>query len=52
MAAVARALTLYDIEEHLIALSESMEMVTAEQEQGFWEDFRAALTSAAEKRIE
>ena len=50
MAAVARALTLYDIEEHLIALTESVEMVTAEQEQEFLEDFRAALTSAAEKR--
>jgi Siphovirus Gp157 len=50
MATVTIALTLYDIEEHLIALTESVETVTADQEQEFLEDFQAALTSAAEKR--
>ena len=50
MAAVATVLTLYDVEEHLIALKESVETVTPDQEQEFLDDFKAALTSAAEKR--
>ena len=50
MAAVNTALTLYDIEEHLVALTDSLETVTPDQEQEFLEDFKAALTSAAEKR--
>jgi hypothetical protein len=50
MAAVTTALTLYDIEEHLIALTESIETVTPDQEQDFLEDFKVALSSAAEKR--
>jgi len=50
MAAITTALTLYDIEEHLIALTESIDTVTPDQEQEFLEDFKAALTSAAEKR--
>ena len=50
MEALTTALTLYDIEGHLAALAESVETVTPEQEQEFLEDFKAALTSAAEKR--
>ena len=50
MLTVTTEWTLCDIEEHLIALTESMETVTPEQEQEFLEDFSAALTSAAEKR--
>ena len=52
MAAVNTALTLYDIEEHLVALTDSLETVTPDQEQEFLEDFKAALTSAAESGIE
>lgn len=54
MAAIAlvppAASTLYDIEEHLDALADSVELVTPDQEQEFLADFQAALTSAAEKR--
>jgi hypothetical protein len=46
----ATALTLYDIESHLLALTDSLETVTPDQEQEFLEDFKAALSSAAEKR--
>ena len=42
--------TLYDIEEHLDALADSVELVTPDQEQQFLADFQAALTSAADKR--
>src|SRR5579862_3173055 len=42
--------TLYDLEEHLVALTESVEMVTPDQEEGFLEDFKEALSSAGEKR--
>ena len=50
MSTVTTEWTLCDIEDHLIALTESMETVTPDQEQEFLEDFSAALTSAAEKR--
>src|SRR5271165_6852075 len=42
--------TLSDIEERLVALTESMETVTPDQEREFLEDFSAALSAAAEKR--
>lgn len=44
------ALALYDIEEHLVSLTDSLETVTPDQEQEFLEDFKAAFSSAAEKR--
>lgn len=44
------AKTLYDVEEHLAALADTVEMVTPDQEQAFLEEFKAALTGAAEKR--
>jgi ABC-type transporter Mla subunit MlaD len=44
------AMTLYDAEEYLSALVESVETVTPEQEQEFLEDLKAALSSAAEMR--
>lgn len=50
MSTMTTALTLYDIEEHLIALTESLETVTRDQEWDYLEDFKAALSSAAEKR--
>jgi hypothetical protein len=50
MAAISTAMTLYDIEEHLLALTESVETVTPDQEEEFLMDFRVALISAAEKR--
>lgn len=50
MSSVTTEWTLCDIEEHLTALTESMETVTPEREQEFLEDFSAALTCAAEKR--
>src|ERR1019366_4832604 len=50
MAATATALTLNDVEDHLAALTESVETVTPEQEKEFLEDFKAALSSAAAKR--
>src|SRR5579871_751028 len=50
MATLTADFTLYDLEEHLAALTESVEMVAADQEQQFLEDFKAALSSAAEKR--
>ena len=50
MAAVNTAMTLYDVEDHLVALTESAEMVTPDQELEYLEDFKAALTSAADKR--
>jgi hypothetical protein len=49
-AAVISALTLYEIEDYLVTLAESAETVTPEQEKEFLEDFKAALTSAADKR--
>src|ERR1700704_3513162 len=45
-----RTATLYDIEEHLVALSDSVETVTPDQEQQFLADFQSALSSAADKR--
>jgi hypothetical protein len=50
MTAASSGWTLYDLEEHLVALVDSMETVTPDQEQEFMEDFKAALSSAAEKR--
>ena len=50
MSSVTTEWTLCDIEEQLIALTESMHTVTPEQEQEFLEDLSEALTSAAEKR--
>jgi hypothetical protein len=50
MSTVTAEWTLYDLEEHLGALTESVETVAPDQEQAFLEDFKAALTSAAEKR--
>ena len=50
MAPMTTQLTLYEVEEHLSALAESIETVTADQEQEFLESFKAALTSAADKR--
>jgi hypothetical protein len=50
MSTVTTEWTLCDIEDHLLALTESMETATPGQEQEFLEDFSAALTSAAEKR--
>jgi len=41
---------LYAIEEHLAALIETAEMVSAVQEQQFREDFQIALSNAVEKR--
>ena len=43
-------LTLYAIEEALIAMADTAELVPADQEQAFLEDFRAALTAAVDKR--
>lgn len=48
MAAVA--LSLYRIEEHLLALADTAEMVAPDQEREYLQDFKAALTSAADKR--
>ena len=50
MSTVTTAWTLYDVEDYLVALTESAETVTPEQESEFLEDLKAALTSAAEKR--
>jgi hypothetical protein len=50
MAAMTTQLTLYEVEEHLSALGESIETVTGDQEQEFLEAFKSALSSAAEKR--
>jgi hypothetical protein len=50
MSTLTAECTLYDLEEHLVALTESVEMVAPYQEQEFLEDFKAALNSAAEKR--
>jgi hypothetical protein len=50
MSTVTTEWTLYDVEDHLAALTESAETVTPEQEREFLEDFKAALNSAAEKR--
>ena len=50
MLTVTTEWTLCDIEEHLIALTESMETVTPEQEKEFLQDFSLALSSAAGKR--
>jgi hypothetical protein len=50
MSTITAEWTLYDLEEHLVALAESVETVTQGQEQEFLEDFKAALTSAADKR--
>ena len=43
-------LTLYAIEEQLIAMADTAELVPEEHEQAFLEEFRAALTAAVEKR--
>ena len=50
MASMTTQLTLYEVEEHLSALAESIETVTADQEQEFLKSFKAGLTSAADKR--
>jgi hypothetical protein len=50
MMAVSSSWTLYDLEDHLVALVDSIETVTPDQEQEFMEDLKAALSSAAEKR--
>lgn len=49
----SRAVTtqpLYAVEEHLAAMMETAELVSAEQEQEFRADFEMALTTAVEKR--
>ena len=51
MSTVTIEWTLCDIEDRLIALTESMETVTPDREQEFLKEFSTALTSAAEKRI-
>jgi hypothetical protein len=43
-------LTLYALEEQLVALSDTVEMVEPEQEQEFLKQFQQALTAAVEKR--
>jgi hypothetical protein len=43
-------LTLYDLEEQLVALGDTTEMVEPEQEQAFLEQFQASLKLAVEKR--
>lgn len=50
MSAVTTEWTLYDVEDYLVALTESAETVTPEQEEEFLKDLKAALSSAAEKR--
>ena len=42
--------SLYDLEENLTALADTMEMVGPDHEEQFLKDFEAALTSAADKR--
>jgi hypothetical protein len=42
--------TLYELEEHLIALADSTEMVAPEQELEFLVEFQAALLAAKDKR--
>ena len=44
------AASLYMIEDHLAALIETAELVSAEQEQEFRAEFQAALTAAVDKR--
>ena len=44
------ALTLYDVEEHLVALADTAEVVPPEQEQQFLAELETALTRAADKR--
>lgn len=46
----ALSLSLYQIEEHLNALDDTAELVSADQEKQFVAEFGAALLSAAEKR--
>jgi len=46
----AQALTLYDCEDNVLALAESTETVTPEQQEQFLADFGAALLAAADKR--
>jgi hypothetical protein len=45
-----RSLTLYSLEEHLVALGDSVDLVAEGQEQEFLADFKAALMAAIEKR--
>jgi hypothetical protein len=42
--------TLYELEEHLIALADSTEMVAPEQEQEFLVEFQSSLLAAKDKR--
>jgi hypothetical protein len=42
--------SLYDVEDHLAAMTDTAELVTLDQEQSFIADLQAALTAAAEKR--
>lgn len=44
------ARSLYEVEEHLAALADTVELVTPEMEQQFLEEFRSALAATAEKR--
>ena len=44
------ARTLYDLEEHLAALVESVDMVPVERQGEFLENFRVALMATIEKR--
>lgn len=48
--AAAPVITLFDSEEGLLALADSAELVTPEQEAEFLADFEAALTTAVDKR--
>jgi hypothetical protein len=50
VAPAPRPLTLYAIEEQLTALADTAELLPEDQEQAFLEEFRAALTTAVEKR--
>jgi len=42
--------SLYAVEEHLAALTDTVELVAPDQEQQFLSEFQVALTTAAEKR--
>ncbi len=44
------SLTLYQLEEQLVAFADTAEMVSPEEEQQFLAEFQAALTAAVEKR--
>ena len=50
MAAALALPNLFDVEESLTALLDTVELVAPDQEQAFLEDFAAALTTATDKR--